>query len=786
MGTDGSLTATLLPAAVAAVLLALLVVVLARERRRVAEAVAREHARTGEAERRLTGVLAAARDGVLVHSAAGRVLQVNEAAAALLDLPVGAVVGRDVGELPVAWVTEDGRPLTPRTVLGRRAEAPGRRPVPDVVIGPDGLPTAAPATSESLTDPVAEDAAPLLVGVAPASGAPTRWVHVTTRPVPTPGGGYELLTTLADMTGPREIGAALVRSETQFRMAMENAPIGMALVDARWRLLQVNRAFAALVGADADALVGRDLSGMSHPEDRAGERSHVQRLLAGEGDRFSLEKRYLRADGQTVWTTLDVVLVRTPDGVPDHFVAQVRDITESRMRSEALVHRAFHDPLTGLANRAGLQDALQSALEQPGAAGRVAVIVVDLDEFKQVNDRYGHAAGDDVIVHVAGVLRAAAAGRGVAARLGGDEFVVVVTDPDAARVVFEVAAAFHAGLRHPVRTAKRLLPVRGSLGVAVVDHTLLAGGPMAVLAAADAALYRAKAGGRSRTEVYEPSMSVQESKLGAAAELSRAIEAGELVLHFQPVVDLNSGAVTGHEALVRWQHPERGLLLPGSFLGTAEETGLGAALGAAVVAQAVGHLVRTAASGRWVSVNVSAEQLGDERLVAQVVEALGRYRVPEGRFVVELSEASLGDTGGPVRHQIATLRAAGVPVLLDDFGTGPSPLSYLRDLPVSGVKLDMSYAAGIPGDPAAARVSRALGALARELQLTTIAAGIETPEQAEHLRRAGWHLGQGWLFGAGQSEAVVGAGGPGAARTADVVAPAGPPAVETIGPGARV
>ena len=767
MGPDGSLITALLPALAAVVLLALLAFVLVRERARIEEAAAREQARTGEAERRLTGVLASARDGVLVHTTAGRVLQMNEAAARLLDVDVAAVVGRDVADLPVRWLTEGIDPVTPRAVFARRSGAapamalPGAAPAePVVTIGPDGIPTAAPAPpSAAPALPGLETGpgpAPLLLAIAPLSGAPLRWVHVSTRPVPTPDGGHELLTTLADMTGPREIGAALVRSETQFRMAMDNAPIGMVLADPQWRLLEVNRAFAALLGLTPATLLGKDLSALSHPHERAGERAQVQRLLAGETDRFTLEKRYQRGDGHTVWAVLDVVLVRTPDGRPDHFVAQVRDVTESRMQSEALAHRALHDPLTGLGNRALMQEVLQGALDQPGAAGRVAVVVVDLDEFKQINDRYGHAAGDDVIVHVAGVLRSATSGRGTAVRLGGDEFVVVVQDPDAARVVFEVAAGIHQGLRNPVRTGKRMLPVRASVGVAVVEHGLLAGGPMAVLAAADAALYRAKAAGRGRTEVYESSMSTQSSKHGAAAELEAAIAAGQLVLHYQPVVDLTSGAVVGHEALVRWQHPERGLLLPGAFLPTAEETGLGTALGATVVALAAGHLGRTVGRGGWVSVNLSAEQLAEGDLAQRVLAELAAHGAEPGRFVVELSEASLAGAGAGVRDELVRLRAAGVPVLLDDFGTGASPLSYLRELPVSGVKLDMSYAAGIPEDPQAARVSRALGALAREMQMTTIAAGIETAEQAEHLRRAGWHLGQGWLFGAGQSEPVRG------------------------------
>lgn len=725
MGDPGALTpVALVLGVVALVLLAVAAVLLRLVRVGRREAAERAVSLT-TTERRLGAVLATGRDGVVVHATTGKVLVVNEAAARVLDAAPSALLGRQVAELPVRWVTEDDHDAAPGGVFARSQAASG-------------------------------DAAPFVVGALPHTGAPVRWVQVLTHAVPAVNGGVELLTVLADVTGPREVRAALARSETQFRLAMENAPIGMALVEPQWRLREVNAALATLLGADPAALVGRDLSALSHPDDRATERAHVQRLLAGEGDRCTLEKRYQRLDGQTVWVVLDVVLVRTPEGAPDHFVVQMRDVTDSRMQSEMLAHRAMHDPLTGLANRSLLQDALQRAVEPPDAAGRIAVLAVDLDEFKQINDKYGHPAGDDVLVHVAGVLRAATAGRGTVARLGGDEFLIVIQDDAAARIAFEVAAGIHRGLLNPVRTHRRQLPVRASIGIAVAEPALLAGGAMGMLAAADAALYRAKGGGRSRTEVYDRSMAMTKgTKHGVVAELVQAIERGELVLHYQPTVDLETGQVVGHEALVRWQHPERGLLLPGSFLPAAGEAGLAVALGTNVVHQAAVFLARTEATGRWVSVNVSVEQMGDGEFAAQALMAISRNRIAPGRLVIELTEAGLVESGSRLRHELAQLRTAGIPVLLDDFGTGIAPLSYLRDLPVDGVKLDMSFTAGIPEDPAAARVSRALGALAREMEMITIAEGIETAEQAAFLRQCGWHYGQGWLFGAGESEQVT-------------------------------
>lgn len=290
----------------------------------------------------------------------------------------------------------------------------------------------------------------------------------------------------------------------------------------------------------------------------------------------------------------------------------------------------------------------------------------------------------------------------------------------------------------------------------MADSDTVAGGAPSLLSAADSAMYRAKALGKSRTEVYDPSMqSTNDHQSALGGELAQAIEHGDLILHYQPVMDLASRSVVGYEALVRWQHPTRGLLLPGAFLGLLDDRKLATELGTALVEQAAAFIAQFPASGVWVSLNVSADQLGDSEFANSVLGAIARHRLSPQRLVVELTEASLVAPNTRIRHELTELRNAGVPILLDDFGTGVSPLSYLRDLPVSGVKLDMSFVAGIPEDPSGARVSRALGALARELGLATIAEGIETESQADFLARCGWKYGQGWLFGVAQPAAAV-------------------------------
>ena len=591
------------------------------------------------------------------------------------------------------------------------------------------------------------DPAPFVVGAVPSTGSAVRWVQTTTRTVPGADGAHELVTTLADVTGPRQIRAALARSETQFRLAMENAPIGMVLTDRQWRLVEVNAAFAQMLGVTPESLLGRDLSTLSHPGDRAAERAHVQQVLAGVGARFTLEKRYLRADGQTIWAVLDAVLVRAPSGEPDQFVAQVRDATEARLQSEMLAHRAMHDPLTGLGNRAAMQEELTEALSAPDAADRVAVIVVDLDEFKDINDRYGHAAGDDVLVHVGGVLRAACGGRGTAFRLGGDEFVVVVHDHQAGPAAFEIATSVHRGLANPVRTQQRRFPVRASLGVAVVDDELLASGMTGVLAAGDAALYVAKGAGRSRTEVYTPDMDVPElSRHGMQHDLRRALENGELVLHFQPVVDLATRSVVGHEALVRWEHPERGLLLPGSFLEVASEAGLAVPLGLEVVRLAVAHLVRTAPSGAgsrstsrptsWATASWSPRS-GPPASTTAWRPAGSWSRSPRRAWTPAPACARTSSTCTPPASRCSSTRSARVSRRCRTCATSRSRVSS-----------STCRSPRVSPRTRRPRASRAAsGAMTREMGLMSVAEGVETSEQASFLRDGGWQFGQGWLFG---------------------------------------
>jgi diguanylate cyclase (GGDEF)-like protein/PAS domain S-box-containing protein len=682
-------------------------------------------ARATGLRRQLDAVVAAARDGVVVTSGTGDILMMSETAALSLGVNVAEALGRPVARLGLRTIDEGMHPVNLQEVLSARYNrgldarivgVPGRRGIEDV-----------------------------------------RWLRVTTVEVPQadPDGPVSVAT-IVDSTGTTDAAEATNRTDQQFRKAMENAPVAMAFVDLEWRLMEVNRAFAEMVGSTVSALRGTPFAALSHPADVSKEREELQRLYDGAQPRFSIEKRFVKSDGLVTYAALNVGLVRHPGGAPDHYVVQLRDTTQDRVHSDQLAHAIEHDPLTRLANRTLMNDVLEKAVGQPDAIGRVAVLAVDLDGFKSLNDRFGHAVGDDALFHTARVLEAAAGRHGKAARIGGDEFIVIIDEADAAHCAVAVADAIHEGLRKPLSLKRHQLNLHASVGIALADSGTLVDGMASLLNAADAAMYRAKAAGKSRTEMYVPSMRIDAEAHGALIlELRQAIEHGDLVLHYQPIIELSDRTVVGYEALVRWQHPTRGLLLPGAFLPLINDRQLSVELGAALVDQVMEFLAENRDSQAWVSLNVSADELGDSQFADRVLTSIAQHHLSPHRLVVELTEASLVSPNTRVRHELTEMRNAGIPILLDDFGTGVSPLSYLRDLPVSGVKLDMSFTAGIPEDPAGARVSRALGALARELGLATIAEGIETESQAEYLRSCGWRYGQGWLFGVAQPASVT-------------------------------
>ena len=415
--------------------------------------------------------------------------------------------------------------------------------------------------------------------------------------------------------------------------------------------------------------------------------------------------------------------------------------------ADRLVYQAIHDPLTGLHNRAWLLDILKADLL---AAKRlntsVAALFVDLDNFKVVNDSLGHEAGDEVLATLANRVRGSLRAEDRVGRFGGDEFVIVVQNGVDVLEVESFAERVSAAIASELHVRGHPIVPTASIGIAVSTSTST---PESLLRDADSAMFRAKAAGRARWQFFDDAMHAQAvARLTVEGELRDAIIRKEFVVYYQPIVALADARVVGHEALVRWAHPTRGLLSPGEFLDVAEDSGLITTIGAQVLDQACTLLAECPDLRGPISVNVSAVQLSSADWLRSVTDTLTAQRVDPARIVIEITETAALNMTEAALHALESLRGLGVGVHLDDFGTGYSSISVLRDLPVTGVKLDLSFVRDLTkGKSQANALAHGLSGLVKGMHLTGIAEGIETQMQANILRAQGWELGQGYYFG---------------------------------------
>ncbi|HWW09554.1 MAG TPA: bifunctional diguanylate cyclase/phosphodiesterase [Candidatus Acidoferrales bacterium] len=433
------------------------------------------------------------------------------------------------------------------------------------------------------------------------------------------------------------------------------------------------------------------------------------------------------------------------------FAAQVSVAVQNTRLDSRLKHQAFHDPLTGLANRALFTDRLEHALTRRGRGpGSLAVVFLDLDDFKMINDSLGHAAGDELLVNVATRLQTVLRPSDTAARFGGDEFAILLEESSASYDVIGVADRIVAVLKPHFVIASREVAVHASVGVATAD----AGSVPAeeLLRRADVAMYRAKMKGKGSFEVFEPDMQeVVTRRLEVRTDLERAIERNELVLRYQPIVDMATGTAVGVEALVRWDHPRWGFVLPAEFISVAEETGLINELGLNVLEQAcaqcqewqVAFPDKTSFS---VSVNVSPRQLRKAGFVNDVWDVLRRTGLHPSRLVLEITESVMVEDPQHAGERLRELKALGVRISMDDFGTGYSSLAVLQDLPLDILKIDKAFVDDVANDPRRTAFAQAIIRLGKTLGLRLIAEGVENQSQSDRLRSLGCELAQGFYF----------------------------------------
>ncbi len=418
-------------------------------------------------------------------------------------------------------------------------------------------------------------------------------------------------------------------------------------------------------------------------------------------------------------------------------------------REERLYVQAHYDSLTRLPNRQLLKDRLANELAHAQRSGeQLAVLYVDLDNFKRVNDTLGHDAGDGLLTVVGERLSGAVKRTDTVARLGGDEFVVLLTSLVSEEAAGRSAERMLSALGKPLRVGGREYHVRASIGIAVYPQD---GDTIeALLKNADTALYRAKDSGRGRATYFEPQMNARAlERWSLETGLLRALQARQFVLHYQPQIDIRTGALTGVEALIRWMCPEHGMRMPGEFIGAAEDTGLIVDIGAWVLFEACSQYTRWREQGLEVprvAVNVSANQLRQPNFANQVRRALLDNDMPPWALELEITESVLLAADGPSGEGLRELSALGVKVSLDDFGTGYSSLNYLRRHPVHVIKIDRSFIADTPQDAEAKAITSAIIAMARSLQKETIAEGVETPQQLKLLERLGCTTAQGFHF----------------------------------------
>jgi diguanylate cyclase (GGDEF)-like protein/PAS domain S-box-containing protein len=570
-----------------------------------------------------------------------------------------------------------------------------------------------------------------------ASGAMVEVVVLCT-PSPT-GRMWTLRLVPAANEQERALRATADAHEQRFATLTERSPVPTLLSEQGMRLAHVNDAFCSLVGLQAEQLLGTGWMATVHPEDLDGVIEQVVAVLGG-GD-GEAQARLVREDGGERTTVIRFAHLFTP-GVGAGFVGTIEDITDRLAFEARLAHQANHDPLTGLPNRTLLAGHVAERFT-PGGSG-LACLFLDLDNFKVVNDSLGHAAGDELLVEIAGRLRSTVRPGDLVARFGGDEFVVVCEGVEEADAV-TLAERIGAALAEPVRLGGVDVRPHASVGVTVQtdEHTAAE----ELIRDCDIAMYQAKAGGKGRITVLDQQARAEaRDKLRLVAELRTAIERRDITLLYQPIFSTADGTSTAVESLARWEHAERGAISPATFVALAEESGLIGPLGLLVLDETCRQLAEWDrllgdAAPQRANVNVSALQL-DGNLHPQVVAALGRHGLHPSRLSVEITESALMKDPSSAREVLTQLRNLGVQLAIDDFGTGYSSLAYLRHLPVDCLKVDRSFVAELADGHT--EIASAVIALANNLGLTTVAEGVETAAQAEQLARLGAAYLQGF------------------------------------------
>ncbi|MDT5268997.1 MAG: hypothetical protein QOH49_1183 [Acidobacteriota bacterium] len=558
---------------------------------------------------------------------------------------------------------------------------------------------------------------------------------------------------------------ALRESEERFRSAFDNATIGMGVValDGRW--LQVNWSLCEIVGYGERELLASEVRRVTHREDLVTLEEQMQRFTAGTISSYQAELRFCHKSGKEVWAHLGMSLVRDGDAQPLHLIFQIQDITDRKRAESQLLHDAFHDALTGLPNRALFMDHVKMAIQRSRRSGDrlFAALFLDLDRFKIINDSLGHMVGDQLLVGIAHRLEACLRPGDTVARLGGDEFTILLEDLASTEDAIDVARRVQEAVTQPFNIGGHEVFTTASIGIALSNTGYERAEDL--LRDADTAMYRAKMEGKKRHVVFDKAMHDRAMEiLQLETDLRRAITRKEFFLNYQPIVDLETGRVASFEALVRWRHPERGLVMPGDFVPVAEETGLIVPLGLWVLNEACRQMREWQRQGVTdssvtMSVNLSGRQFSQADLIEQISSALREAGLKAVNLKLEITESMVMENFDTAIDMLTQLRILGVGLSIDDFGTGYSSLSYLHRFPIDTLKIDRSFVTQMTDNSENAEIVRTIVTLARSLDMEVVAEGVETADQLRQLSDLGCDYGQGYLFsrpvGAGQAAELL-------------------------------
>lgn len=556
---------------------------------------------------------------------------------------------------------------------------------------------------------------------------------------------------------PQDLGGDLNLERSQereefYRNAFEHASIGMALVSLKGNCLQINRSLCELLGYSSEELQSTNFQKLIHPDDISKLQVALSQVLKERTAAQQSEKRFIHKEGHDVWTLCDISNANYKQSDAEYLIFQIQDITERKRAEEALVHNAFHDALTGLPNRALFIDHLQLAINrtQRREDQIYAVLFIDLDRFKLINDSLGHLIGDQLLVEIARRLENCLRPGDTIARVGGDEFTVLLEDLQDEPEAVSVAHRIQNELSAPFILDGH--EVFNTVSIGIAPSSSIYDTPAHIMRDADTAMYRAKLLGKNRHEIFDKAM--HEAAVGLLqmeTDLRHAVEREEFFIQYQPIVNLDNFHLCGFEALVRWRHPERGLISPLDFIPLAEDTGQIIPIGQWVLRQACKQMQRWQKRygmehSLFISVNLSGKQFAQSDLIEQIKNTMAETRLNPRGLKLEITESVVMENIETATQMLQQLRDLGVQLSIDDFGTGYSSLSYLHRFPIDTLKIDKSFVMKMIDNNENIEIVRTIIMLAQNLGMDVIAEGVETKEQLALLRKLKCEKGQGYYF----------------------------------------